>query len=142
MRAAVYVLMLLFAVSARPVWAEDSTDYRVVATNKTSTMQKEMNEAADAGFQFGAIMGGDTSFGGSEVVVIMSKTANAGPRYEYRLLATNKTSTMQKEMQERATRATSSKVRPFSKARSAVKRLSSSSSAISRQLRLVASSTG
>jgi hypothetical protein len=63
-------------------------------------MQKEMNEAADAGFQFGGVMGGDTAFGGSEVVVIMSKTAPANARYEYRLLATNKTSTMQKEMQE------------------------------------------
>ncbi len=27
-------------------------DYRVLATNKTSTMQKEMNEAADAGYSF------------------------------------------------------------------------------------------
>jgi hypothetical protein len=63
-------------------------------------MQKEMNEAADAGFRFGGAMGGDTSFGGSEVVVIMSKPADAKSQYEYRLLATNKTSTMQKEMQE------------------------------------------
>jgi hypothetical protein len=100
MRTAIHVLVLGFALSAGSVSAQDTTDYRVVATNKTSTMQKEMNEAADAGFQFGGIMGGDTSFGGSEVVVIMSKTANAAARYEYRLLATNKTSTMQKEMQE------------------------------------------
>ena len=65
-----------------------------------STMQKEMNEAAGAGFRFGAVMGGETSFGGSEVIVIMTGTAPATSRFEYRLLATNKTSTMQKEMQE------------------------------------------
>jgi hypothetical protein len=71
-----------------------------MATSKTSTMQKEMNEAADAGFRFSGVMGGDTSFGGSEVVVIMSQTAGVRRQYNYRLLATNKTSTMQKEMQE------------------------------------------
>jgi hypothetical protein len=74
-------------------------EYRVLATNKTSTMQKEMQEAADAGFRFGDVMGGDTAFGGSEVVVIMHKGASAA-KFSYRLLATNKTSTMQKEMQE------------------------------------------
>lgn len=80
--------------------APERVDYRVLATNKTSTMQKEMQEAADAGLQFSGVMGGETSFGGSEVVVVMTKTASGKARYEYRLLATSKTSTMQKEMQE------------------------------------------
>lgn len=74
-------------------------EYRVLATSKTSTMQKEMQEAAEAGFRFGDVMGGDTAFGGSEVVVIMHRTGTPG-RFEYRLMATSKTSTMQKEMQE------------------------------------------
>ncbi len=78
----------------------DVTEYRVLATNKTSTMQKEMNEAADAGFRYGGVMGGETSFGGSEVLVVMTKNGASGGGYQYRLLATNKTSTMQKEMQE------------------------------------------
>jgi hypothetical protein len=82
------------------VAAPEPVNYRVLATNKTSTMQKEMQEAAEAGFQFNGVMGGETSFGGSEVVVVMAKTPSGKPRYDYRLLATNKTSTMQKEMQE------------------------------------------
>jgi hypothetical protein len=73
--------------------------YRLLATAKTSTMQKEMNEAADAGFRFGGVMGGDTAFGGSEVVAIMVRLPETAPTYEYRLLATTKTSTMQKEIQ-------------------------------------------
>lgn len=73
--------------------------YRLLATAKTATMHKEMNDAADAGFRFGGVMGGDTAFGGSEVVVVMVRMPEAAPRYEYRLLATTKTSTMQKEMQ-------------------------------------------
>ena len=73
-------------------------EYQLLATSKTSTMEKELNEAADAGFRFKGVMGGETSFGGSEVVAILAREGE--PRYEYRLLATSKTSTMQKEMQE------------------------------------------
>jgi hypothetical protein len=84
-----------FAASAQ------TTEYKVLATNKTSTSQKEMNEAADAGFQFGGVMGGETSFGGSEVVTIMyRKPSSDKGRFVYKLLATSKTSTMQKELQE------------------------------------------
>jgi hypothetical protein len=77
----------------------DAVQYRVLATNKTSTMQKEMQEAAEAGYHYVGVMGGETSFGGSEVVVIMAK-ASAPAKFAYRLLATSKTSTMQKELQE------------------------------------------
>jgi hypothetical protein len=81
--------------------AAQSVDYRVIATNKTSTSEKEMNEAADAGFRFGGTMGGETSFGGSEVVTIMHRIPDSEKgRFGYKLLATSKTSTMQKEMQE------------------------------------------
>ena len=77
-------------------------EYRLLATNRTSTMQKEMTEAAQSGFRFGGVMGGETSFGGSEVVVVMWRdpTADTKARFEYKLLATSKTSTMQKELQQ------------------------------------------
>jgi hypothetical protein len=86
--------------------AEESSsinhDYRVLATKKTSTMEKELNEAGGAGYRFAAVMGGGTGFGGSEVVVVMVRRTDApsDARYEYKLLATSKTSTMQKELQE------------------------------------------
>ncbi len=102
------ILVLLFVVSAPPtVYCQDRAglvEYRVLATKKTSTMQKEMNDAAAAGFRFAAVMGGETAFGGSETVVAMTREAgNQGQgNLEYRLLATSKTSTMQKEMQEAA----------------------------------------
>lgn len=84
-----------------PATALAQVDYRLIATNKTSTTQKEMNETADAGFRFGGVMGGETAFGGSEVVTVMYRTADVEKgRFAYKLLATNKTSTMQKEMQE------------------------------------------
>jgi len=93
-------LGVLACAFASAGFAQELVSYRVVATNKTSTMQKEMQEAGDAGFRFAAVMGGDTAFGGKEVVVVMQKTAASTGKFEYRLLATNRTSTMQKEMQE------------------------------------------
>jgi len=80
----------------------DAIDYRVLATSKTSTMEKELNEAAEAGFRFRAVMGGESAFGGKEVVTIMSRGEGAKGRFGYRLLATSRTSTMQKELQEAA----------------------------------------
>ncbi len=49
------------------------TQYKVLATKKTSTMQKEMQQAADSGFRFAGVSGGGTAFGGSEVLVIMRR---------------------------------------------------------------------
>lgn len=100
MLRAAFLAPVMVCLASSTVLAQNQNDFRVLATNKTSTMQKEMNEAAQAGFRFGGVMGGETAVGGSEVVVIMSRASSESPRYEYRLLATNKTSTMQKEMQE------------------------------------------
>ena len=76
--------------------------YKVLATSKTSTMQKEMQESGDAGYRFVAVMGGETAVGGKEVVVLMEKSDEHPGPYSYRLLATNRTSTLQKELQEAA----------------------------------------
>jgi hypothetical protein len=92
-------LVFLFCSFLRA--ADKQIIYKVVATNKTSTAEKEMNAAADAGFRFGGVMGGSTAFGGSEVVTIMHRQSDDEKgRFAYKLLATTKTSTMQKELQE------------------------------------------
>ena len=97
------VLSFLILVSAPSALGAENLpiEYRLLATNKTSTMLKEMNEAAAAGFHFGGVMGGQTAFGGEEVVVIMvRRPGEKTGSFSYRLLATSRTSTMQKEMQE------------------------------------------
>lgn len=100
-RRLVLAAAMVCVVSAGPpLLAQPSTfDYRVLATNRTSTMEKELNDAAEAGFQFSAVMGGETAVGGNEAVVVMTKGKASG-RFAYRLLATNRTSTMEKELQE------------------------------------------
>jgi hypothetical protein len=80
----------------------DALEHRVLATTKTSTMEKELNQAAESGFRFQAVMGGESAFGGSEVVVVMTRIVAEKGRYAYKLLATSKTSTMQKELQTAA----------------------------------------
>lgn len=75
-------------------------EYRLLATTRTSTMQKELNEGAEAGFRFGAFMGGETAFGGNEVVAVMTRKPADKGRFAYKLLATSKTSTMQRELQD------------------------------------------
>ncbi|MFM8534792.1 MAG: hypothetical protein ACKOEC_14605 [Acidimicrobiia bacterium] len=93
-----FVAAALFVAS--PAFAQ--IDYKVLATSKTSTMEKEMNEAGAAGYKFKAVMGGDTAIGGKQVVVLMQKGGDVAGRYRYRLLATSRTSTMQKEMSDAA----------------------------------------
>jgi hypothetical protein len=95
------LMTALVAASAAPsARAQTGVEYRVLATNKTSTMEKELNAAAEAGFRFQATMGGKTAVGGSEVVVVMSRRSDVRGQYAYRLLATSKTSTMEKELRE------------------------------------------
>ena len=92
--AGLALAVTLAALSGRLALAQHQQyDYRVLATNKTSTAEKEMNEAADAGFVFAAVMGGETGFGGSEVVVVMIKDPAVATEQKrtYKLLATSRT---------------------------------------------------
>ncbi len=86
------------------LWKQETVyEYALLATSKTSTLEEELNASADAGFRFKDVMGGETAFGGNEVVAVMSRVDGGEPgRYEYKLLATSRTGTMQNEAQEAA----------------------------------------
>ena len=60
-------------------------------------MEDELNAAGSEGYRFIGTQGGDTAFGGSEVVVIMERDPE-GRRYRYMLLATSRTATMDQEL--------------------------------------------
>ena len=79
--------------------AEQPDKFLLLATSRTGTMEKELNEAGARGYRFAGTQGGETAFGGREVVVIMSLDPE-GRRYRFILLATSRTGTMQKEMNE------------------------------------------
>ena len=95
--------LVLFVTSVPPANAADGPlDYRILATSRTSTMEKELNEAALSGYRFSKVMGGKTAIGGQEVVISMVRDPaspdQSVPRYK--LLATTRTSTMQRELQQ------------------------------------------
>ena len=76
--------------------------YKLLATTRTGTMQKELNEMAEAGYRLipSTMIAKKQLFGGVEIVMIMEKLPRVTKKYEYRLLATTRTSTLQKEVTE------------------------------------------
>lgn len=78
---------------------EERERFKLLATNRTGTMQEELNEAGADGYRLAGMQGGETGFGGNEVVVVMALDPE-GRRFRYMLLATSRTGTMQRELNE------------------------------------------
>ena len=85
---------------ARSTALAGQKSYRLLAANKTSTLEKEMQLAAETGFEYKGQTVFESAFGGREVSVIMERdksvSAKGGP--SYRLVATSKTSTSKLEI--------------------------------------------
>lgn len=81
---------------------EEPYKYKLLATNRTGTMQKELSEVADAGYRLipSTMIAKPQLFGGVEIVMIMERPPKVTKQYEYKLLATSRTSTLQKEVTE------------------------------------------
>ena len=92
-------ITLTLLVLAPSAMAQQPEKYLLLATNRTGTMQDELNEAGARGYRFAGTQGGETAFGGREAVVIVALDPE-GRRFRYILLATNRTGTMQSEMNE------------------------------------------
>lgn len=96
MRLGLLLALLSGCFLPLPAQTTATHDYRVLATSRTSTMEKEMNAAADGGYVFSGLIGG------KEVLVVMIKATgpDAAVRRTYKFLATSRTGTMEKEMQQ------------------------------------------
>ena len=67
-----------------PTTAQQQLDkYLLLATNRTGTMEKELNEAGERGYRFADTQGGATSFGGNEAVVMQREMNAAPPEYDF-----------------------------------------------------------
>lgn len=99
MRAMWGVVAACILVSAVPDVAQAQGRFMLLATNRTGTMEDELNAAGADGYRFVGTQGGETAFGGSEVVVIMERDPE-GRRYRYMLLATSRTGTMEQELND------------------------------------------
>jgi hypothetical protein len=81
-----------------------SYEYLLLAANRTSTLQRELQQAGRDGYRVVGQTVFESAFGGRETAALLERTAAADApiRYDYRLLATSRTSTLQKELQELA----------------------------------------
>ncbi len=87
--------LLAGTVTAGDVEIEPGQKYLMLSTTKTSTLQKELDQAAGQGFRI--FMGGPTAE--TDMGVLMERTDAPGA-YKYLLLATSKAGTMEKELNE------------------------------------------
>lgn len=97
MPIAILALTAASAAAQGKLKIEPGQQYLLLSTNKTSTMQKELDEAAGLGFR---IMMGVSNCGQMEMVLFLERVAEGPNVYKYKLVATNKTSTMDKELNE------------------------------------------
>ena len=89
--------MVLFL--ERVTQAPDTYKYQLLATTRTSTMEKELNQAAQEGFRLlPRTITAKEGFITNEIVAVLEQAPKSTKRYEYRLLATSRTSTLQKEV--------------------------------------------
>jgi hypothetical protein len=80
---------------------EQPYKYKLLATTRTGTMNKELNEMADAGFRLiPSTMIAKAGLISVEIVMILERPPVVTKQYEYKLLATTLTSTLQKEVTE------------------------------------------
>ncbi len=77
----------------------EKVEYRLLATNATGTFQKEISAAATQGFRFApeTLLNKKSGIAGDEIVAVMEKPARVSKRYEYKIIATNQTSTLESE---------------------------------------------
>lgn len=89
--------MVLFL--ERVTQAPDTYKYKLLATARTSTMEKELNQAAKEGYRLlPRTITAKEGFLSNEIVSVLELTPKSTKRYQYRLLATARTSTLQKEV--------------------------------------------
>ncbi len=79
----------------------DTYKYQLLATTRTGTMEKELNLAAKDGFRLlPRTITAKEGMLTNEIVSVLERAPKSDKRYEYRLLATSRTSTLQKEVSE------------------------------------------
>jgi hypothetical protein len=79
---------------------EEDFRYRVLGTTKIDTMEKELNEAAAAGYCFlpGTMLARNRAFGIPELVAFLERPPESSRECEYRVLGTSRTGKMQEEL--------------------------------------------
>jgi hypothetical protein len=93
MRRPIACALLVFGAAAVAEAQDDR--YLLLATERTGTMQQEINEAAARGYRIVAASPKESS----EVVILLEQSQD---KYDYRLVAATRTGTLQREISDAA----------------------------------------
>ena len=91
-----FALAVMAATSLAQSKPFDTPQYKLLATRRTGTMQKEVDEVAAQGYRI--LVGSPTS--STEMAVFLSREGTQENPFKYKLLATTRTGTMQKELND------------------------------------------
>ena len=92
--ASLLPILAVCTLSNAQVLKPDEQRYKLLATLRTSTMEKELNDAATQGYRI--LVGSPAS--GNEIAIFLERAGSTVEPYRYKLLATARTSTMEKEL--------------------------------------------
>jgi hypothetical protein len=95
MRQSIGIALFVSSAAALVQAQEPADKYLLLATQRTGTMQDEINEAAAKGFRVVAASRTE----GTEVIVLLEQTRD---KYQYKLIATTRTGTLQREIGDAA----------------------------------------
>ena len=92
---------VVVVMSRRPAAEARPVRYNVLATDKTSTLRRELDAMGAFGFRYRGQSIAETSFGRLEVMVILERdSADREAQYDYQLLTATRTSTLQAALNE------------------------------------------
>jgi hypothetical protein len=82
--------------------ADRNLDYQILSTSRTTTMEREMNQAAASGYRFLKVTTGPNILGGKELIVFTVKDlGSTDPKTRrYKILSASGTSSLQKKLQQ------------------------------------------
>ena len=100
----VATLILGLAMTMAASAQDHKVEYQILSTSRTSTMEKELNQAAVAGYRFLKVTNSPNVLGGKELVVVTVKHPGDAPvaTVQYRVLSATGNSKLQKKLQAAA----------------------------------------
>jgi hypothetical protein len=100
----VATVILGFAMTIGAAAQDGRLEYQILSTSRTSTMEKELNQAAVAGYRFLKVTNSPNLLGGKELVVVTVKAPGDAPvaTIHYRVLSATGNSNLQKKLQAAA----------------------------------------
>ena len=103
-KATVATLVLGLVMTIGAAGEDRKLDYQVLSTSRTSTMEKELNEAAASGYRFLKVTSSPNVLGGKELVAVTVRDrGGVDPDVrQYRVLTARGTSNLEKKLKEAA----------------------------------------